>query len=455
MTSKKTLKICSIIFGFSLLIAWIIIALKPETRRARPQISSPMVNVVAATIDDATMNIRALGTVKSAQETIIRPRVVGQVELLGKNSDTGAVVKKGELLIQLDPAIYKNTLNSKKSALAKAEADYALEMGQQKVARAEAEQLKNISASIGAIGTTGTEENNIQISPLTLRVPHLAQAKAAVDAAKAEVKLAQLNVDYTSITAPYNALITARNISIGSQASTADQLLVLVGTDEYRIEAAIALDRLEALDLKNSAGTKVRIISGAGLVREGVVLRTIAALDPSTRMGRLLISVPDPLGLENEEPALILGDQAQVELIAGTLNNVIVLPRASLQSGDAIWVAVPIKKSENLAIDSAQASAQETAEEAAAGAAKNPKISGTDSAKNTNKTNYILDIRPVTVVWKDTQTVYISNGIKEGEFIVTSPIPSPLQGMSLRLTPQNMPNEKPKNTSPKSDGDDA
>ena len=457
MTSRKNLKICAIIFGSSIFIAWLFIIMKPETRRAKPQISSSMVNVVAAQVNDASIHIKALGTVQAAQETEIRARVVGQVEKLGENSDTGSVVKKGELLIQLDPAMYKNTLNSKKSALAKAEADYALEIGQQKVARAEAEQLKNISVSMGAMGIEEIMENtsstdmsglaglagiggsNIQISSLTLRAPHLAQAKAAVDAAKAEVKLAQLNVDYTSIKAPYNALVTTRNISIGSQASTSDKLLVLVGTDEYRIEAAIALDKLEALDLKNSMGTKARIISGAGLVREGVVLRTIASLDPSTRMGRLLISVPDPLGLTSDEPSLILGDQTRIELIAGTLDKVVVLPRASLHSGDVVWVAVPKKNTELLANNSTKPTQNNSA-----------KKSDKDFSKNINNNEYTLDIRSVIVTWKDTQTAYISSGIKEGELIITSPISSPIQGLNVRLSPQSM---RAQNTQPKNDAD--
>lgn len=412
MSIKKTLIISCTILCAGVFIAWLFVSTKPKNVRVAPQVSSPMVNAVLVKIGNANIDINALGIVKAAEETIVRSRVVGQVETLGKNSEIGAVVQKNELLAQLDPAIYKNILNSKKSELAKARADYDLEIGQQKVARAEAEQIKNIYAGMKNI------TNNIEVSSLALRAPHLAKAKAVVETARAAVQLAQLNVDYTTIKTPYNALITTRNISVGSQASISDSLFVLVGTDEYYIEAGIALDRLEALNIKNNVGTKVRVVSGAGIVREGVVLRTIATLDPSTRMGRLLISVPDPLGLINKKPALILGDQARVELVAGTLDDVIVLPRASLHSGDVVWVAVPKKPSSN----------------------ELEKL-----GKNKGKSDYTLDIRPVTVVWKDTQTVYIRDGIRENEFIITSLIPSPIQGMGLRLTPQSTQKQEAEN----------
>ena len=44
-----------------------------------------------------------------------------------------------------------------------------------------------------------------------------------------------------------------------------------------------------------------------------------------------------------------------------------------------------------------------------------------------------LDIRPVTLAWKNTDNVYIKSGLSPGNQIVTSEIASPVQGMALRI----------------------
>ena len=71
-----------------------------------------------------------------------------------------------------------------------------------------------------------------------------------MEAAEAAVKMAQLDVDYTTIKAPYNSMVTERNVSVGSLTNTQDNLMTLVGIDEYRIEAAVAIDKLTSLNLK-------------------------------------------------------------------------------------------------------------------------------------------------------------------------------------------------------------
>ncbi len=386
MKNKKTIAICFIILFAGAFFAWLFIATKPQNDRIKPPVISPIVSCIPAEIEQAQMKIYALGTVQAAQETLVRAQVSAQVKTLGENSEVGALVNEGEILTTLDSTTYKHILNSKKSALDKAKADYEIEMGQQKVAKAEAEQLKKMSS---------TSSNNIDISKLTLRSPYLTLAKANIDTATSEMALAQFDFDNTAIKAPYNALILERNISIGSYASESTQLFRLVGTDEYYIEASIALDKLQALNLNKLSGAKANIISGAGIEREGTILHAIASLNNSARMGRILISIPDPLGLESNTPSLILGDQAKIEFVAGTLNNTIVLPRASLQGNDKVWVAVP------------------------------------HTIENTQ--THVLNIRSVEVAWKDSQKIYISSGIESNELVITSPIPSPIQGMQLQI----------------------
>ncbi len=360
--------------------AFLFIKTKPQTKRVRPPASSPLVTTVMAKRAEADLVVEALGTVKADQETVVRVRVSGQVEELGPQFNVGGLVEKGHLLLRLDDDDYVNALALKQSALDKAKADYSLEMGQQRVARTEIAQLSRTAPSA------------VRNTALALRQPQLAQAKASLQAAEVDVKQAKLNLERTKIMVPYNALVTARNVSIGSQASTSDTVATLVGTDSYHIEAAIPLDKLQGLGMDVFNDTPVKIITATGAVREGKVRHSIATLDATTRMGRVLIEVTDPLALKSDKASLLLGDQVHVELKAGTLSNVVELPRSALRGNNSLWV---VKKN-------------------AEGATS-------------------LDIRPIQTLWKDSNSLFVGEGLADGDLVVNSPLGAPIQGMSVRV----------------------
>ncbi len=407
MMKWRTLGIFVALIATGALAAWVLLLTKPETKRTPPPVSSPLVQVTPASVGEAELTIRALGTIKAAQQTVVRAQVTGQVEALGANFEAGGLVDKGDLLVQIDPADYQYALELQQSALDRARADYDLEMGQQRVARTEIDQLNK------------TMPGSVKNSSLALRVPQLAQARADLQSAETQVEKAQLDRERTTIVAPYNALVVSRDVSLGSQATTAEALATLVGTDEYRIEAAIALDKLHDLGLKRFDGAKAQVFSGSGKVRNGKVLHAIGTLDETTRMGRVLITVPDPLGLQNAEPALFLGDQAEVLLSAGTLQDVAVLPRSALRGENQVWVALP----------------------------------------NGNG-GYTLDIRQVSPIWRDTEYAFIGGDeLQEGELIITSVLGAPVDGMPIRLAGQRQQRQKeqagqkePQNTQKQDEG---
>lgn len=369
-------------------VAWYTMATKPVTKRVKAPVSSPLVQVAPVEKGTTMLHVDALGTVKAAQDTTVKVRVSGQIEALGEHFEAGDIVRKGDLLVQLDSADYENALALQQSAVATAKANYELEMGQQRVARTELEQLNKIIPN-----TVSKEKMDTAIA---LREPQLAQAKASLQSAEANLKQAQLNLDRTRVLAPYDALVVDRAVSLGNQANTSDSLGRLVGTDTYYIEAAIALDKMNSLGLHIFDGNKVRVYSSAGVVREGNVLHAIANIDDTTRMGRVLVAVSDPLGLANGEPALLLGDHVRIELEAGELENVVVVPRSVLRDNNTVWVLGP-------ATD--------------------------DGVAN----QFILDVRPVDVAWKDTKQVFIKDGLEAGERLVVSPLGAAIDGMPVRL----------------------
>lgn len=367
------------LIALGLVCVWLFVATKPQPGKGKPAPTSPLVTVSPVSTGRADIVVSALGTVTPAQEVALRPRVSGTVVELSPLLQPGSRVSANSLLVRLDPEDYRIEVARKESALAKAKADLALEMGQQTIARKELRDLQNVLPQV-----MNTMDSGNQIA---LRAPHLAQAKAAVAAAQAELEAAQNNLDRTRLSAPFDALVTSRNISIGSQATSQEAVATLVGTEAFWVEAAVPLDRLESAGLSRIESRPATVFTSSGQSRAGLVLGHTGSLSQSARMGHVLVRVEDPLALgQTNLPPLILGDQVRVDIHAGSRDGLVKLPRALLRAGDTVWTVK----------------------------------------------NNTLDIRPVKVFWRDVDTVFLESGLEDGELVIASDL-IPIQGMNLRV----------------------
>ena len=354
---------------------------KPQMKRARPTAKPTVVDVASARIGQAQVVVKAMGSVVPSREVSLKARVSGQVMELSPNFTPGGRVSKGEKLIQLDRDDYLIALKKAKSALDKAQADLKIEQGSQEIARAELKLMRQAS------------KNPVQETALALRKPQLEQAKAGVASARADLEQARLNLNRTEIKAPFNGLITKRQVVPGSQVNSQDAVGTIVCTDEYWIEAVVPLDRLRRLGLNQPGGRPVEIRSlGDGAVWSGRTLRSTGVLNAESRMAAVIIAVPDPLGLKSESarPALMLDDYVSVSIQGRIIDHVIELPRSALRDDGSVWVLTGGK----------------------------------------------LEVRRVELAWKENDRVFVSAGLEPGESIVTSDLAVSAPGMKLTTAAQ-------------------
>jgi RND family efflux transporter MFP subunit len=360
-------------------VAAALMATKPVAGKAAPQAKSVLVQVLPATVTDQEAAIEVMGVVAPAREITLRARVAGCVQALGDTFVPGGRLRQGERVVALDDADYRLAVRQAQSAVDTAQASLDLEMGQQRVAQA---QLDMLAQAAGAVGGD---------TSLALRQPQLAQARATLEDARASLEQARLNLERAAVRAPFNALVTERSVNLGSQVATSDTLATLVGTDEYWVKAAAPVDRLGWLEFSSpdAPGSPVRITARSQSAPvAGRVLRLAGGLIESSRMAQVLISVPDPLGLKRGGPPLLLDEYVTARISGRTMRGVAPLPRAALREEAAVWICAEGK----------------------------------------------LEIRPVTVAWRDADMVYLSAGVQPGELIVTSDIASPAAGMALRIS---------------------
>lgn len=324
--------------------------------------------------------ITGLGAVTAAQDIILSPRIEGRVVAIADNFLPGGFVAEGDVLVNIDPSDFQNTVRQRESQLQQARSDLDIERGRRNVAQKEYELLDREL----------TDENK----RLVLREPQLASARASVLSARAARDQAKLELARTRIEAPFNAQIVSRDANVGSQVEPGMELARLIGIDAYWVIVTVPLAKLDriAFPRNGEKGAPVRLSNRTAWpeesYRQGRVKGLIGALDEQTRLARVVVNVRDPLALDKrtQGPQLIVGTILQAEIQGRPLQHVFRIDRDYLREGDTLWI-------------------------------------NRDGS---------LEIRAAAVVFKDKQYAYIAEGLNDGDQLVTSNLATVAQGVPLR-----------------------
>lgn len=382
MKKKKTLLISlGILLLGGGLTALIFLTEPTAERSGATKETAMLVEVTAVEKGNYQPNIVATGTVQASKNVMLSPRVSGEIIQQYQSFTPGGFVKKGDILLQIDPADYRNTLELRKSDLQQAEAQLEIEQGRQDVARKGYELVD--------------EELGDMNEDLVLRQPQLNSVQAQVEAAEAAVNQAQLNLRRTTIRAPFDAHILSRNVNEGSQVAAGDNLGRLVGTDEYWVVVNVPLSNLRWLsfaDAGDSLGSMVKLKDRKAWAEEayrtGYLYRLIGSLENQTRLARVLVTVPDPLAyLSDSVPSLIINSFVEANIQARELKDVVRLNRDYVREGEKVWVMEEGK----------------------------------------------LEIREVDILFEDATYAYIRSGLSEDDQVVMTNLATVTEGASLRL----------------------
>ena len=365
-------------------LVWLVFRSEPTATRGpdTARETAMLVDVITAERQDYRPTITAMGRVRAARELTLRPRVGGQIIDRASEFTPGGMVDEGEMLVKIDPADYEATLQQRRSELRQARSDLDIEQGRQNVAEQEFELLGE--------DLEGTNR------ALVLRQPQLEQARAQVESAEAALKQAQLNLDRTRVTAPFNARVLSREVSVGTQVSTGEALGRLVGVEEYWVEATLPQSELRWLrfdERSTETGAPATIRNDTawpeGQQREGRLQRLVGELDDSSRLARVLITVEDPLALESDsadKPPLLIGSFLNTTIEGRKLEDVVRLDRNHIRRDDTIWV---MKDGE-------------------------------------------LAIRDADIAFRDADYAYVTSGVEDGDSVVTSDLSTVVEGAALR-----------------------
>jgi len=376
---KKNTLIILLILLAGLAISWLIFSTEPTAQKeGATRKTAMLVDTTPITIGDHTPVIEVMGTVVPSRDIQLQARISGQIIEVSDHFVPGQLVQQGDWLLRLDPADFEIALAQAQSDLQAAQANLAIEAGEQLAAERDYQRL-------------GRQLSEPQKS-LVLRVPQLNAAKAQVAAAQAALEQAQLNLKRTEIKAPFNAQIQSLAVNLGSQISSGEALAQLVGTDTFWVEATLPVSQLAWLDGPSSDRPKTVTIQDQlawpdQQSRMGSVLSVMGQVDDSTRMAQVLLSVDDPLGRENDNlPKMTVGSFVAVQMPIKTLNDVAKIERQHVRKNDTLW----LMKDQKLAI------------------------------------------KKLKILFRDAQHVYVQEGLSAGEQVVTTDISRVTEGAALR-----------------------
>jgi RND family efflux transporter MFP subunit len=227
------------------------------------------------------------GSLQGAQQAPLAARSAGYVKRWTK--DIGSAVRKGELLAVIESPEIDQQLSQAEAARGQAAA--SLGLARSTVERWEALRKKDV----------------VSQQELDERRSGLAQAVANVAAADANVQRLRQLQGFTRIVAPFDGVITRRNVDVGDLIdSSGKTLFVLTQMDPLRVYVNVPQSYAQLV----RPGQKV-VVSQSELRGQsfaGEVARTAASIDPATRTMQVEIALP------NKDRTLLPGAYVQVEL---------------------------------------------------------------------------------------------------------------------------------------------
>ena len=262
---------------------------------------------------DIGVNINALGTVASLATVTLRTQISGY--LMKIDFTEGNEVKKGDLLAEIDPRPYEAALAQAKGQLARDEA--MLKGSQVDLAR-----YQGLAA-----------QNAVPRQTLDTQVALVAQNQGTVEADKASVKSAEVNLAYCHIVSPIDGRVGLRLVDQGNYVTPGDTsgLVVITQLQPISVLFTVPEDNLQAIAKRTQAGAVLPVTAldrtGAAKIADGSMASFDSQIDPTTGTIKLRALFP------NQDRLLYPNQFVNVRLLLDTHKDVTTISTAGIQRG--------------------------------------------------------------------------------------------------------------------------
>lgn len=336
----------------------------------------PVVEVAEVRYEAIAFEIPSQGLVEASRRADLAAEVAGRVVEVNPDFKVGNRLDAGTWLLRLDRTDYEAAAAAAAAALADAESALVTE-------EARAAQAARDWKQLGG-GSSPTD--------LTLRGPQVRSAKAQVESSRAALAKAEADLARCEISVPYDSVIAAKRTEVGNYLAPGTSVAEIFESGPYEVRLPLPIDQLPFLELNEEGLPKgsvelISTVAGTTTRFPARIVRTEGEIDRSSRSAYLVAEV-DPTG---QAPlALQPGLFVKASIQGRTLPRLARIPFSAFVDLNRVAVVSP---------------------------------------DNT------LEIREVVVVFRETDEVFVSGGLEEGERICLTELPSMINGEPVSPKP--------------------
>lgn len=372
----------------------------PEPQ-ARPEMA-PLVEVLEVQTSSVRMNVTGYGTVEPRMDVQVVPQVSGRIVSCNPQFVAGGFFDANTPLVVIEKRDYSIALQAAEAAVAQAEVRLASEQAEAEVAKREWYTIH-----------PGKEPDSI----LVFREPQVRSAEVQLRSAQAQLEKAQLDLERTEISMPFDGRVIGTSVDIGQFVIQGQPIGSVYGSEVVEISVPLKNEELawfavpgfrsDHVTGDGTAATVAASFAGRQHRWEGQIVRMKSRVDARSRLTHVIVQVHDPFVLKSGQVPLLPGLFVEVTIQGTTVDHVISIPRHAIRHGRDVWVARP-----------------ETAEERGY---RDPEGSAATTLYRR------LTMRPVTILRQDRTCAYLTDGLSQGEFVITTPLDMVTEGMKVRV----------------------
>ncbi len=414
---SQAIKVVAVL-AVATVIAVLLITMRPKAERQVRTQKGLLVEVLPIKAENLNMMIEAYGTVKPREVLKLVAEARGQIVAMHPSFEEGGYIRKGRILVKIDPRNYQLEVERRGVQIILTEAELkrlqqemqnleaSLEIAKSDVelAGAENSRLKKlISKNIVAQTTVDKTEQRYLSSlerlqglenQLALKGPLGEQIEAQRAMAKVQLRQAKLDLERTSIVSPFNGWVLEKNVEKGQHVNAGQYLGKIYKEGALDIEVRIPIKDLKWFPPVSSRSSRAEaeITFGSkdtSYSWKGRVARIKAQMDEKTRTLPVVVEVNKIAAAGGEQGNFHLrpGMFVTVLIKGREIKQAFVLPRHVVHAGDVVYIVIDNR----------------------------------------------LRIRPVDILRSFKDSIFVDKGLSDGELIIKTPISGPAEGMQVRV----------------------